>query len=38
VDQAPQAGEPRGTWLTRDAALSAALPAPIKRVLRELPL
>ncbi|HEY1328859.1 MAG TPA: A/G-specific adenine glycosylase [Casimicrobiaceae bacterium] len=36
VDQAPQAGEPRGTWLTRDAALSAALPAPIKRVLRGL--
>lgn len=36
VDEALHAGERAGTWLTRDAALSAALPAPIKRVLRSL--
>jgi A/G-specific adenine glycosylase len=31
------AREPAGTWLTRDAALTAALPAPIKRLLTALP-
>ena len=33
------AGDDAGRcWLTRDAALEAALPAPIKRMLRQLPL
>jgi A/G-specific adenine glycosylase len=36
VGDARRAGEPAGTWLTRDAALAAALPAPIKRLLCSL--
>lgn len=38
VDSAPRAADAsRNLWLTREAALGAALPAPIKRLLRALP-
>jgi A/G-specific adenine glycosylase len=33
----PRAGSPEHIWLARDDARSAALPAPIKRLIRDLP-
>jgi len=37
VADAAHAAERTATWLTRDAALAAALPAPIKRLMKRLP-
>jgi len=36
VREHPHAAQPGALWLTRDDALGAALPAPIKRLLRSL--
>ena len=33
----PRAESPEWIWLARDDAISAALPAPIKRLVRDLP-
>jgi A/G-specific adenine glycosylase len=33
----PRAASPEWIWLARDDAISAALPAPIKRLIRDLP-
>ena len=33
----PRAESPECTWLTRDDAMSAALPAPIRRLVRDVP-